>query len=131
MAPCSGSAHSRSATAASTTSTCRSTHRSCAPDAPPLPAGAMNHAGREWGRPLLLPRERDPEQPRRVPAEDLLQILVGHAHEAAGPDLLLEVADAVAAREPARIAPVDDPLRPDRLVELSEQVFQRQRVRHP
>src|SRR2546422_1063257 len=75
--------------------------------------------------------ERDPEQPSGVTAEDLLERIVRHIHEAAGANLILEVADAVAAREPARITPVDDPLWPDGLVELANQVFERERVRHP
>src|SRR5262245_39585952 len=104
----SGSARSRCATAASTISTSRSTRRS-------------------W----LSVDEWDAEQAGGVPAEDLLQVLVGQVHEPAGLDLVLEVPDAVAAWEPARIAAVDDPLRADRLVELAEQILQRQRVRHP
>ncbi len=45
--------------------------------------------------------EGDPEQPSGVAAKDLLERIVRHVHEAAGANLILEVADAVAAREPA------------------------------
>src|SRR6266508_3075724 len=63
--------------------------------------------------PCLLAGEGDAEEAGGVAPEDLLEVVVGQVHEAADPDLIQQVPNAVAAREPARIAAVDDPLRPD------------------